>query len=327
MTALLKALALFVRFAGFAIATVGAVAAIGAQGGRFSDRLDVLTHFAPYWLLLGLIGLVVWVIGGGRSLRRTTPIVAAIAIVAAGGLIIPELTRSKGPRPPAEGETLKLIQFNIWGRAGNPDGIAEWVRSQDADVLVFEEAFARSGGVARALAKDYPYQTTCAEPQPCSTMILSRYRPIAQRGLNGSVSPTNLQGALATYRTAGGEFSVIGVHYTWPLPAGPQQQQTRRLAAVIDTLPSGSTIVSGDFNSTPWSFSLRRQDRRFGLDRRTHALPSWPAAPFSRHHIAFPFPFLPIDHVYAGSDWKTVSVKRGPKLGSDHYPVVVTLRR
>ena len=34
---------------------------------------------------------------------------------------------------------------------------------------------------------------------------------------------------------------------------------------------------------------------------------------------------LPIDHVYAGPGWRTVSVQRGPKLGSDHYPVIVTL--
>ncbi|HQR90495.1 MAG TPA: endonuclease, partial [Caulobacter sp.] len=40
-----------------------------------------------------------------------------------------------------------------------------------------------------------------------------------------------------------------------------------------------------------------------------------------------PAPFLPIDHVYAGGAWKTVSVVRGPALGSDHRPIVVKLRR
>lgn len=327
VTALLQTLALLVRFAGFALAAVGALAAAAAQGGRFSDRLDVLTHFAPLWLLLGVLGLIVWVLGGGRSLVRVTPIVAAAAVLLAGGLMVPELARPKAPPAPAEGETIKLVQFNIWGRAGDPEGIVEWVRAQDADILVFEEAFARTGGVARALADDYPYQTTCAEPDPCSTMILSRRKPVSEEGLGSSVSKAWLPGAKATWRTARGEFTVIGVHYTWPVPAGPQQQMTRRLAAVLDDLPKGSTIVAGDFNSTPWSFSLRRQDKRFGLDRRTHALATWPAAPFSRRRIAFPFPFLPIDHVYAGHDWKTVSVTRGPKLGSDHYPVVVTLRR
>ena len=85
VTALLQTLALLVRFAGFALAAVGALAAAAAQGGRFSDRLDVLTHFAPLWLLLGVLGLIVWVLGGGRSLVRVTPIVAAAAVLLALG--------------------------------------------------------------------------------------------------------------------------------------------------------------------------------------------------------------------------------------------------
>ncbi|MGH7012300.1 MAG: hypothetical protein ACREEX_15810, partial [Caulobacteraceae bacterium] len=46
-----------------------------------------------------------------------------------------------------------------------------------------------------------------------------------------------------------------------------------------------------------------------------------------RHRLSSPFPFLPIDQVYAGDSWKTVSVKLGPRLGSDHLPVVVVLTR
>ena len=78
-------------------------------------------------------------------------------------------------------------------------------------------------------------------------------------------------------------------------------------------------------NSTPWSFTLRRQDGRLGLERRTRALFSWPVAP--TYGWTPPFPLLAIDQVYAGSDWKTVSVKAGPKQGSDHLPVTVVLRR
>ena len=57
------------------------------------------------------------------------------------------------------------------------------------------------------------------------------------------------------------------------------------------------------------------------------ALFSWPAAAFTRWNIRAPFPVLAIDHVYAGAAWRTVSVRRGPRLGSDHYPVVVVLAR
>ena len=41
--------------------------------------------------------------------------------------------------------------------------------------------------------------------------------------------------------------------------------------------------------------------------------------------MGLPFALLPIDHVSAGPGWRTVRVERGPLLGSDHYPVIVTL--
>ena len=84
-------------------------------------------------------------------------------------------------------------------------------------------------------------------------------------------------------------------------------------------------ILAGDFNSTPWSFTLRRQDKRLGLERLTRALPSWPTARRTIWGIGWPLPVLPIDHVYAGRAWRAVSVRRGPSLGSDHFPIVVQI--
>lgn len=326
MALLLNTLLMLVRLGALALATVAAVASLAAQGGIFSDRLDVLTHFAPIWMAMAIAGLLLWGLAGGRRLLRPTPVVAAMALLASGALVAPEVLRPGSEPPPARGETLKLVQFNLWGRGENPDKAVRWILAQEADILVFQEAFARSGGVARALAREYPYRVTCADPYPCSTMILSRQRPVARRSL-GAKTPYWLSGAEATFATARGEFSVIGVHFTWPIPAGPQQQQTLRLSRAVAEHPRGSTIVMGDFNSTPWSFSLRRQDRMLGLIRRTRGQASWPATAVSRWKIRPPLPFLAIDQVYAGSDWKTVSVTRGPKLGSDHYPIVTVLRR
>ena len=92
------------------------------------------------------------------------------------------------------------------------------------------------------------------------------------------------------------------------------------------TSPGPIRSASSSSRPTPWSFTLKRLDRGLGIERRTHALASWPAGEFSGYRLHSPMPLVPIDHVYAGRDWRTVSVKRGPKLGSDHYPVVVTLR-
>ncbi len=297
-----------------------------AQGGRFSDRLDVLTHFTP-WLLAGaLAGLVVWAVTGRKG--RVTPGLVIVSALSALLLMAPELSAAAGQKhAPAQGPTLKIVQFNLWGRNRDPEATAQWILEEAPDVIVFQEGFARSGGVARALASRYPHRTTCAEPLACSTMILSKRAAEAEGGLQAGVSEANLSGAWATFRGSRGLYTVVGAHYTWPLPAGPQQQQTLRLSRVLERFPKESLVVVGDFNSTPWSFSLRRQDRLFGLERRTRALFTWPAGRFSRLDFAAPFPVLAIDQVYAGSDWKTVEVRRGPALGSDHYPVVVELAR
>jgi endonuclease/exonuclease/phosphatase (EEP) superfamily protein YafD len=34
---------------------------------------------------------------------------------------------------------------------------------------------------------------------------------------------------------------------------------------------------------------------------------------------------LPIDHIYAGRAWRTVRLVRGPRVGSEHYPLVIDL--
>ncbi len=320
---LLAVLAELVRAGALLLAAACAFLTLAAQGGRFSDRLDAITHVTPILLTGAVLAVLAWLTAGRRG--AATPVMAAVAAVASLALMAPELlARQQRTSAPAAEGSVKIVQFNVWGRNRDADATARWLSAQKADVIVLEEAFARSGGVVRAIRADYPYASTCDDPYPCSTVILSKRRPIAEGGLEGP-HRARLKGAWATYRTADGPFTVVGVHYTWPWPAGPQQQQTLRLAKAIEPFPKDRLIVAGDFNSTPWSFSLARQDAQFGLERRTRALFSWPAGIFSRLGLALPFPVLPIDHIYAGRGWATASVSRGPKLGSDHYPVVVEL--
>ncbi len=82
--------------------------------------------------------------------------------------------------------------------------------------------------------------------------------------------------------------------------------------------------MAGDFNSTQWSFRQRAVDASFALERRDHLIPTWPARLPMLHGAPFPVPLMPIDHVYAGPRWKTVRIVRGPRMGSDHYPLIAT---
>jgi endonuclease/exonuclease/phosphatase (EEP) superfamily protein YafD len=125
----------------------------------------------------------------------------------------------------------------------------------------------------------------------------------------------------ATYANPGGAMELVTTHLAWPT-AAPVARQRRELASVVARLPRERMILTGDFNATPWSAAIRTLDRDLGLTRRDRAVATWPAQVLG---LDWPLPFLPIDHVYAGPAWATIKVERGPGLGSDHYPLIVTL--
>lgn len=321
---ILRAVRELLRAFAMVAAACFAALALAAQGGRYSDRLDILTHFTPIFLAVCLAAALVWGLTGRYG--RTTPMLALIGTLSALTLMAPELTAAaRGTSGKVDGETLTVLQFNTWGLNQDPQATLRWILATDPDIVVMEEAMKGSDPVVQGLAERYPSRTTCAESTPCSTVILAKHRPLKRGGLAGGPLTDQLAGAWATFQSRQGPFTVVGVHYTWPIPAGPQQGQSRRLAMVLGRFPKDRLILSGDFNSTPWSFTMRRQDQAFGLERRTRALPSWPVGYEATRYHALPFPMLPIDHVYAGKGWRTVSVRRGPGLGSDHYPVLVTL--
>lgn len=314
-----------VRVLAFLMALGAATLSFLALGGVVSRWLDVLTHFAPLYLALAVMAVVLRLATGFDGARPTITLgLAGIAFAAA--LIVPDLwAMARQAPPPASGQTLKLLQFNLWDRNPDPKGTADWIAAQGADVVVLEEVDGQGALIPGLLKAQYPYISTCHPPDLCGTVILTREKPVDAGGW--SMRPFRLPAAWVTLGTGPEAFTVVGVHYTWPVPPGFQHSQSQRLADATGGFDHKSLIIAGDMNSTPWSFALRRQDGRFGLQRRTRALFSWPVAPFTRFGLKSPLPFLAIDQVYAGSDWKTVSVKAGPRQGSDHLPVTVVLRR
>lgn len=307
-----------------ALAVGAALVMLAAQGGRFSDRLDIATHFTVVFIVVAIIAAVLAALTPATRLRRFTLGSAALAIVLAGVLILPETLRPTPSTDEAQAEVarLKIIQMNSWsGRNQTMNETADWLVSQDPDIIVVEESSRR---FQRALEARGDYHRTCDPDDRCEVIIYSKVAPVSgglPRVEEGSYFPATR----ATFAAPGGDFTVIGAHYTWPIPAGPQQQQSLRLVQMAELYDRDRLIIAGDFNSTPWSFTLRRQDEALGVTRRNRSMLTWPAMAFSRWNIHMPLPFLAIDHVYAGSDWKTVSVERGPSLGSDHFPVIVIL--
>lgn len=313
-------LSLLFRGTALMLGLVGSILAAASLGGAVSPRLDALTHAAPLWLAMGVGAVVLGGLFAREAERWVMVALGTFAISGSAVLMAPELWAAwRFKQEAAAPGDLKVIQFNAWHANYEPEQSLKWLLAQDADVIVMAEAGGSAWPIVKGLRADYPFSS--CKPGPCEPWIFSRRKVVASGQL-----PKGLPATWATLAYPSGSFTVVGAHYVWPLPAGRQQEQSGMLAKAAARFDRRNLIITGDFNSTPWSFTLKRQDEALGLERWTRALPSWPSGKFSRIAAA-PAPFLPIDHVYAGSAWRAIKVERGPAIGSDHRPIVVTLRR
>src|SRR5438105_3009878 len=107
-----------------------ALAAILAQLGRRSGGWDVLAHGAPLYLAGAVATILVALLFHDRF--RLFGLIAGLTAVAAAALLMaPEYLRSTGPPVPAgPRETLKVVQFNIWGGQGGTDRAVAWLKAQ-----------------------------------------------------------------------------------------------------------------------------------------------------------------------------------------------------
>ena len=304
----------------FAMAAVCMAGAALGNGGRFSGRLDVLTHFAPFWLAGAALALAYGLFHAPGATRLLIAGGGAVGVIAAAALIAPEYLRPMSAKAPDDApRQIKIIQLNAWVRNPEIDRTADWLVAQDPDVIVVEEI---DPPLKDALLKRRPYNYVRGM---LHTAIFTRapleHRPIELKG------PWEAWPGLARARLAapdGKPFDIIGLHYTWPTTYW-QKVQRKAMAGLVAEHDRRRLIVVGDFNLTPWSFTLRQQDREWGMERRSRGMFSWPVQKFAGGRLKSPVPFLAIDQVYAGSDWRTISVGTGPKLGSDHLPVIVRL--
>ncbi len=320
--------------AALGIGTLYAAAAVGGLLGRWSERFDLLNHAAPLWLVGGLVVIALSFAATGWA-RRLTLALGAIAVVASAFQVVPVIVRHNDQVSAArsispDAPRVKLIQLNVYRANPHPNRVVDWLLDQNADVVVVEEGEGLDAASRARLLAAYPYRNDNGD------MIISRW-PMRDMGrFERPPRPTSMffMGGYSVIDGPGGPFTVVGIHYTWPWPVRFQVRQRREFARYIATLPHDTTIAAGDFNSTPWSYALLKLERNMGLDRLTHGLMTFPARRYEGEGLENRakqapgwFAFAPIDHVFAGSAWRAVKVTRGPKLGSDHYPVVVELAR
>ncbi|RUO63579.1 endonuclease/exonuclease/phosphatase family protein [Pseudidiomarina insulisalsae] len=120
---------------------------------------------------------------------------------------------------------------------------------------------------------------------------------------------------------------VVRIHCVHPAPPAPAEHDTtkprdRELLKVADmTLKeNGPIIVTGDLNDVAWSGTTRQFLRTSKL-----LDPRMGRGLYNTFHAKVPYLRWPLDHLFHSEHFMLVKMRRLPKFGSDHFPLLIEL--
>jgi endonuclease/exonuclease/phosphatase (EEP) superfamily protein YafD len=308
-----RALNLFLMLAaaGLALVTLFTLAA------RLWWAFDLFSHFRLQYVLaalvLGLLALSVRAHGSAAVL-------AAVAVV--HGVAIKDLWLGGTASAALGGVPLRVVSVNVLAQNRTPEKVLEFVRTADADLVLLLDADKRDWrAVLDGLRQLYPHHTPQARSAPA--LLFSRWPIVSDRLL---LAPRSRRPYLVAELAIDGQvLEFVGVHPSSPSPSEPRASSRRNreldhIAQVVQGTDA-PVIVAGDFNTTPWSPHFQDLLAAAGLRNAAEGKgynPTWPT---------FFWPArIPIDHVLLKGSVTATAVRRGPAVGSDHYPIIADLR-
>lgn len=280
-------------------------------------------------LLIAIAGLmplfaVPLVIGVAGSLLSKSPTLRVVAAVITASFLYTTspVDAVIGCRAESAADEITVYTANVLSGVGRQSDIAEAILRADPDVFVLQEVtweFVEPLRDNPSLAQ-YQYRTDDTPSAGHGKLVWSRW-PIADVTVDRIA-----ESELINARIAGptGEFTVTAVHTLAPvLPENVPIWQTQ-LAQLTTVDQEAPRLMAGDFNATTDHRPFRRlldsgwtdvHDRKgCGFDT------TWPI------DGQLPFAVYRLDHVLVSDHFEVLGVRLGEPGGSDHLPVIASIR-
>ncbi len=277
--------------------------------GHWHWALDLFSHFR--WQYLGIcllaLGWTLW------RKRRFTLICSLASLLLNGWLI----GRASLPDPAAsavQGEVLKVVSLNVLTSNPNKEGVLNYLRSQNADIIFLMEVDAVWAEAMRPLTETHPHHLMRSQRDNFGSALFSRL-PLENLRLveHGDSGILSIQ---ADLKWADRELTLLGAHPVPPMGPSMAWRRDVQLKAMGEAVRDlkRPTLVIGDLNATPWSRGMRLLMESEVLGHRSTAAASRPTWKVGTIFA------LPIDHALCTAPLVISSRVIGPDLGSDHRP-------
>ena len=279
--------------------------------GSLNWILDVFSHFRVYYctafFLIGIIALILkkWKESG------VSLILSSILLLSFVDLYLPvkESHSSAG---------LSIASINLLSSNNNFEEVIGFIKSNNFDVIFFQELNTKWEGELEILNDDFPTRAMFAREDNFGIGVISKINSAFVQ--EADFSSVNIPSLILTFPDNKEEVTIINTH---PLPPvgsfyfNARNEQFEILNRIISKMDQ-QVVLIGDLNSTRFSPNFKRllengklRDSRIGFG----LLPTW--------HAQFPFISLTLDHAFVTDGIEVLDRRVGPDIGSDHLPVII----
>ena len=274
--------------------------------------IQLFTHFRLQYLVvsLGLLLLFKYL----RSPWLTGAIAAGVVLNAV--LVLPWYV---GEDETSGGVELKLLHANVLSSNTEYDRLIRLLDTEAPDLVMLQEVSPDWLVALDELRADYPYSYAEAREGNFGIALFSR---VPLRSVSHFDSPPfGYPTIVASLDIDGQVLHFIGTHPMIPVSGTFYDARNEQLAGVARLLGKQAEpkILVGDLNLSQWDMNYKRLEQQGGVRNARKGfgiLPTWP--------VFMPFAMIPIDHVLVSETISVTGFYSGPRIGSDHLPLVVT---
>ena len=302
-------------------------AVIASLGKELHWGLDLLTHFYLQYAALLIIAFVVVLIFGNKRAKGLSVLLLpalTIVLINLAPFFIPQTSANNSTVENTP--SLKAISLNLYLHNPNALSIANYLKEQDADLILLTEAVPQMMQVlSTELGSIYPHIHDSSRRGAFGIALLSK-KPldIAQTfNLRASSSPRAGQ---SIYAVVDG-VHIVGMH---PLPptgayyADSRDYELAGLHSFVEGLfrndANSSILLLGDFNASPWSAPIEKLIKETPIKHGSLGKGLWPTwRLYGRGPIILG---APIDHIFVSENVTTLNYTAQMIEGSDHSVVI-----
>ncbi len=275
--------------------------------------VELFGHFRLQYFIAAVILLSVFVL-------QKAPLYAVAMLGAAvinGGYLVPWYQAAQAAQA---GTALKLMYANVLSDNEDYARLLTLIEREQPDMIFLLEFSPGWQAAAENLRSSYPVSYVQPRHDNYGIGMFSRLPLAAVHHIDSP--PRGYPTIVARAIVNGAPLTLIGTHASIPVGGdnfAARNEQLRSVAELVRQV-DGPVVVLGDLNASLWdrhyrafttASALRNARLGFGV------MPTWPTF--------LPFAMIPIDHVLVSSDLDVVELRRGPRIGSDHLPLIVTL--